>query len=397
MDWEYGIFQDATSNMKKIGILTMHRVVNYGSALQAFALQEVLRAAGYENEIIDYEYSGRALSPGVEQRSGAVAKPSVSRRLLNKVVWWWEKIAKLRPEHRFARFWRRHLSLSRERLGKDSGMRETGSRYNLYILGSDQVLNPKYIGDDLNWLLSFVASSGEKIAYGSSFGCKRLPEEKRDVYRIHLAQFLAIGVRETSGERIVAEQLNLRATSTLDPTFLLNGNDWRRIFNLREKKRRYIFCYLLGYSFDPFPDANQLLKQIQEATGMEILTTGSSRSYDPALEHRYAGSLGPIEFLELMANADFVVTNSFHGTAFAINFARPFYTLAGPTDNPVDDRLLDLLVKLGHEDRLVIKGEVPPKIDLERFDPKHEVLETHRRGSLSFLFDNIECAFGGKS
>lgn len=203
--------------------------------------------------------------------------------------------------------------------------------------------------DDTNFLLSFVRNE-KKISYASSFAVDAIPEESKPIYKKYLQQYKHITVRENSGEKIVKELLDGRkAPVVCDPTLLLDQEDYIKI----AKKPRldihdpYLLVYILDYMFNPFPEVNNIVRNVAETLGLPVVYIGGKYTvYDShclSIEH-----IGPCEFIWLFQHAKFVITTSFHGTAFATVFEKPLLAVV-KTDNDKDGRLTTLMKKVGNE------------------------------------------------
>uniref|UniRef100_A0AB33IM06 Polysaccharide pyruvyl transferase family protein n=1 Tax=Prevotella sp. GTC17253 TaxID=3236793 RepID=A0AB33IM06_9BACT len=328
----------------KIGIITMHRVTNFGSALQAYALQQALIKLGYENEIINYIFPHK-------NKSSIFSTIELFLR---------KKIYELRTgvffskkkEDYFKEFRRFFLSLSDKTYTLES-INTNPPKYDLYMTGSDQVWNPKWMEGDTNFLLSFVQSK-PKVSYASSFAVNTIPAESKEIYKKYLQEYKHITVRENSGEIIVDDLLGTRKADVVcDPTILLDKGDYIKIAKVPriEIQGPYILVYILDYMFNPYPGVNQIIKSVAATLGMPVVYIGGKYTvYDSHC--KYIENLGPCEFIWLFQHADFVVTTSFHGSAFATIFQKPLLAVVKDT-NDNDGRIITLMRKVGNERALI--------------------------------------------
>ena len=315
----------------KIGIITMHKVLNFGSVLQAYALQRKLRQMGYENEIIDYKYEDTSRRKSL---AGSIA--AVVRSVLFG-------FPEARMKRKFRAFRKRNLVLSKQAYDRENIVKDP-PRYDLYIAGSDQIWNPRFIGDDMNFLLAFAAPDARRISYASSIASPSLDNGVKDLYARHLSRFQAISVRESSGAGIIKELTGKDARVCCDPTFLLGREEWDKISALSGYKAdgEYILVYALSYMFDPFPEIYGIVDKVQRMLGLKtVFLQGRAKDvFRP--DSKLIKSAGPADFAYLFKHASFVITTSFHGAGFALINDKP---LIGVVDSrsASDSRIRSLL------------------------------------------------------
>lgn len=364
----------------KIGIITMHKVLNFGSALQAYALQKILNNYGYDNEIIDYDFPPH--------------KSFFERFMYTLRFWFYQlrtgtlhKRAKIRY---FAAFYKQNFRLSQKRYNQQT---ITGANdiYDAFITGSDQVWNPTWTKDDTTFLLSFAAENKPRCSYASSFAVDHISDSYRCIYKRYLSRYQRISVREKSGVNIVKNLIKKNPDVVLDPTLLLTNEDYKEL----SKQSRlhiegsYILVYMLGYMYDPFPEVNHIVRLVHERLGGKVvyMNTGKYTVYRKdciCVEH-----LGPCEFVSLIENASFVITSSFHGTAFASIFNKPLLsTVKSLTDT--DGRMPSLLKQIGGEQSIIEYNATNVDLtDINRYRCSLEDLEKQRKKSIAILLDNM--------
>ena len=187
---------------KKIGIITIHRINNYGSVLQAYALQETISKLGFAVEIIDYLYpnnfhrkhsADKNLNTYSENFKGKLC------RLFFKAIF----ILQLLKQHRnISKFIMHYLNLSFSQFHSPFELEHNLQSYDVYVTGSDQIWNPRYTKGDASFFFGFL-NNVKKVAYSSSFGLSDIPEQYKERYDKYLRSFSHISVREKSGIRIV--------------------------------------------------------------------------------------------------------------------------------------------------------------------------------------------------
>lgn len=229
--------------------------------------------------------------------------------------------------------------------------------YDIYLTGSDQVWNSKYVGYDTSFMFSFVKDNHPKVSYAASFSAASIPEIYVSTYSNELKKYSKISVREETGIFLVHDLTGMDAELVCDPTLLLSGSEWRELakksqIKLREK---YILIYLLDYAYDPYPDIYDRIEEIAEMIKLPIVVL-SGRKSNILKKSKFIIEAGPYEFLSLFLNASFIVTNSFHGTAFALNFEKPFLSfIKDKSDN--DSRVYNLLKKVGAENHAIVYNQ----------------------------------------
>lgn len=344
--------------MKKIGILTFNRAVNYGAVLQAYALKfacnkySETEIINYKNEKIENFYSLSSKNP----------LKTISR-----------KIMFAKRNKKFFDFIDSNATTTKydkENFGTIE------NSFDKIIVGSDQVWNLDCSGNDYTYLLKGVPNNIKKYSYAASFGASYLPEEQLPAFEKSLPEFRKISVREETGKKILKEQLDLDSEVVLDPTLLLDREEWRQGLNFNKIDKKYILTY--------FMDSDQELKEIAEcvskATGMPIFNL--ARLTTDFFGNKVIKKAGPKEWVEYFYNAEFVVTSSFHGTAFAINFGKQFYTYA---KNNRSSRIVDLLKTLGIENRRISDAN---EVDLNQkinYDDVNIKLNEEKKKSYEFI------------
>ena len=384
----------------EVGLITLHLGTNFGSALQTFATWVSVKKAGAECTLIDYQYPTRYHL--MHSRRGLCRWKRVFfacglsmtnvllsvKQLLNGTYF---------PLKRQRRAFRRFLAMIPKTKPVDRKSILTDCPpFDIYLTGSDQCWNPKYMYHDLSMLLNFAPDSARKISYSASFGSTQIEEEYREEYSTLLKRYDKISVREDSGREVVRDLTGRTdAEFVLDPTFLLDRAEWCRYAPAEPhpaaSRRKFILCYILGYVFQPYPQINEMLTKISKMTGMPLVFLGK-HSYDGPEEHLTIPDAGPLDFVRLMRDASFVVTTSFHGTAFAINFQKDFISVLNPNLSR-DNRVVHILRQAGLENRGITLGE-----NVERFrgllktdhEKSREKIGVLREKSLRFLFDALK-------
>lgn len=352
--------------MKKIGILTFHRAINYGASLQTFALMTVIKGIG-NFEVCQLDTEQPYITDGSKLFN--IRKQNLIRSLIGSII---RFPAKAIRNYKFNKFWEKRLNFSKPVFGDF-----ISEQIDYIIVGSDQVWNFDIIGDDLRFFLDINTkeASFKKISYAASIGKSKLNRKEEEILQNHLADFNSISVREKSAQKLLHE-LNIDSEVVLDPTLLLNKNEWLSLFNNSNKiKNRYILVYTL--------EKNELVDQVvhyykKELNISQVVYISSSINL-----HKISNTFSPEDFIELFNGAEFIITNSFHGTAFSVNFSKNFVTIPHKTRN---SRMIDFLKMVNLNEQIIYKLtdlEVAAK-DINYTDI-NVILETERLKSIDYL------------
>ncbi len=343
---------------KKIGTITFHWAANYGAVLQAFALQRYLERCGHETEIIDYV-------PGLT--SLLIRLTNIKNR--NKDFG--------KKARKIDRFRRKELKLSSKRYFNNISLMDCENKYSAVICGSDQIWNPTFtmprrFTPNLSYFLDFAGDS-RRISYAASFGANKIPQKMKEHITPQLEKFEKLGVRENTGAEIL-KGLGLECEIVADPTLLLTAEDYSALLEgkpLPEAPK--VFSYILH-------ENQQVANDIAALVGSKL---GQAEIYS-------GGGCGVYEWLSLIRDSSFTVTNSFHGTIFALLFHKPFVSV--PVKGLcMNDRIRTLLSAVGLETRIVrevnediLNDIFSAEIDWAEVDKKIEAL---RAKSAEFLSD----------
>jgi hypothetical protein len=263
-------------------------------------------------------------------------------------------------------------------------------KYDVFITGSDQVWNPATFTSLKPYFLDFAPQDKIKISYAPSFGVSKIMEGYHEFFKEQLNNLDIISVREKSGQNLVKKISNKDSVIVLDPTLLLNKSEWKAVINYSSlnKPKKYVLVYQLHDSEDLISIAIEIGKRLK----LPILSL-CKRSF---LNKKYKNIInvneaGPSEFIELFYDASYVITNSFHGTVFSVNFNIPFYSVLNKlrTNN---SRIIDFLNLINLPNRVFWEGEFFVFENLEKIDFKisEKLLNENRLESLNFIIKSCE-------
>lgn len=346
----------------RVGIVSIYyNAFNYGAQLQARALVQIVKEYGYECEQICYDATDekypfeKSIKEKIKEQGliylmvskfryvvhGINVKQN-NKKISNKIS------ARKNKFHKYE-----NKTAHSQRIYNKETISDCNDLYDVFITGSDQVFNPYYYNNA--FLLGFVTGK-TKLSYAASIGLSYLSQNEKELLQTSLRTFDGIAVREDSGQTILKEILPQKEIkTTIDPTLLIDSTYWiNEAHKTRELEEPYIFCYFLGKEKKLRKFAEIVSKQLN----LRILTIKDALGNYQSADEYHATELeddGPGGFNSAIANACFVLTDSFHGTAFSIihekrflSFRRNFHE-----ENSGDSRIIDLLKNLGIEDRWV--------------------------------------------
>lgn len=385
--------------MNKIGIITIDKVNNYGAELQAFALQKKLELSGFQSEIIDYLYyknwrfkDTKASRPFVPLDTKGKITYWIKYRLLNFIL---EEILAIlngnirRRMTRFNDFHRQNTRFSKTYYSMPQLYKDK-LNYDVFIVGSDQVWNPMSSFSIEPYFLTFAPKNARKVSYASSFGVSAIPANLKDRFRKLLDNLDYISVRELSGVTLVKELSNKKADLVLDPTLLLNKTDWSKIMSpYPNMSQKYILIYQLSDSDAIVKLALRISKQYNLKV-YRICKRAYANTHNEGIIN--ITDAGPAEFLSLIYNATYMITNSFHGTAFSINFNIPFYSIISAKKK--NNSRLESLLNITELSSRLLRDDIPIESinisDQVDYTIANEQLNLYRKESEEYLLDSIE-------
>ncbi len=349
--------------MKPIGILTFHRASNYGAVLQAYAMQKVISDLGREAILIDYRC--RAVEEG-HRPWGLFKRHRFPVVLLRCLV-------AARKDMVFGNFRRNRLKLSAQMSIDDLAVHR--DEYALFVAGSDQVWNDVFSGMDPVYMLTF-ANNRQRYSYACSLGFDSFPEGTEELYREWLKGMQCISLRETKAVDLV-RQLGYDSRVDLDPTLLLDRSSWKAFMKAPEVREPYILVYTVNEDVYLLEAA----KKLSAKTGTKILYLNNQYKKNREITRiRYST---PEEFVGWFAGAEYVFTNSFHGTAFAILFQKKL-KVELETSKKFNVRSRDLLMSCALTN-CVLKGiEEEPEFDADWTEAERR-LEAMRHSSMDYI------------
>ena len=355
--------------MKKIGILTFHRANNYGAVLQSYALKNVLINLKTQTQIINY------LCPYMVYVIKYNFIPNKIKLLLQFLMTC-TKYNRLKLYLNFKFFQIKFLNDTK--IFSNKSIYKSNKKFDLFIAGSDQIFSLRLTGFDKNYFLDFVRDKNKCFSYAASFGLKfeDLTEKEKLFIKNNLKNFKFLSLREQQGLNIVNKLSNIKNDVHIDPTLLLNKKDWFKIMDI-PKEENFILVYLIHSDKKIIDYINCL--SVQKNLKVYYISLESINDND-FINIR----ITPQKFLGYFLKAKYVVTNSFHGLAFSINFNKQFFVdLSYKTAN-TNSRLENLLNLTKLKERLIdnIGTDYDKPIN---WDSVNKIIEKEREKSINYL------------
>lgn len=354
--------------MKKAGIITFHRAKNYGAVLQAYALQHTVESLGAECEIIDY----RCASIEKGYKPFQFKKKDPVRSVLKSVLLFRKRSLRIK---RFSGFYENRLRLSKKHYTAET-IGECRDDYDVFITGSDQVWGQgtRDVSPDSVYFLKFAEPS-KRFSYAASIGSDKVSPEKREVMTKLLSDFQNYSVREKSAAVIIDELLGKKAEVNLDPTLLVKPDDWAKI-----AAKPLDTPYILVFNVKPVKSLLDFAQKLSEQKNLPVVFI-TDLPHKSRPNFTYVAAPAVEDFLGYFKNAEYVVTNSFHGTAFSLIFKRNLF-VEFATANGRNTRSENLLNTMGISREIVDGNAEETAIDWNKTE---EIIEAERQRSLELL------------
>ena len=353
---------------KLVGIITFTKnCTNAGTCFQAWALQQYISSLpNFKAELINFKGKGKSFA-NISYANGYGPLSWAIRTILKWKAW------------KFSSFQRKHfVRFPAKKPIKTEELSTISNRYDMIICGSDQIWNTKYTNFNKTFFLDFVKNT-RKGAYAPSIGIEDWPQEQKEEIKKLLSDFSFIGVREKQSVDVVQQLTSLPVHWSLDPTFLLNRNEWSKVAR-KPKEKDYIFELCITKR----PAVRIATEKLSKMTGLPIIEYGGNRKRVPSAKRMPHPSADT--WLGYLMNAKYVITDSFHGCAFSINTNTPFYAIVTANGN----RITSMLDLFGLQDRIITSGDevdLAKQIDWTKVNKK---LEETRKENQEWLYNSLK-------
>ena len=358
----------------KVGIVTVHNVSNYGAVLQAYALKEIINNK-HECYIIDFDNTHVSKSlKYIRFGRGFHAFLGMGKDILRLIP----RLRVIRKFKKFIKFKMNLINLNSFEV----------SECDVFISGSDQIWNPACISSNKKFIseyfLSFANENQKKISYASSCGAYEFNNNEMKELKRYLSSYTSLSVREKTTSNFLSRELNRKVEHVLDPTLLLTKQEWlEKIGDNQCRGGDYILVYVIKKT--------KLLKEtictIKSKLNMKVILVEQGIYFDNIIDEHIRDA-GPEDFISLINNAKFIITDSFHGTTFSVIFNKPFYSVS-PGANV--NRISSLLTMLDLKSRIIHKEENIKNINLDLdFSEANNRLMILINKSKEYLYSAIE-------
>lgn len=360
--------------MLRIFGVTYDHTINYGSCLQAFALQKSIEKIRVgKNEVCQYE-----LIPLW------TCKDYPKKKIKNILG-----LMLLKFYHRsFVQFERKYMRYAN--YNSIESLESANDNADAFVCGSDVIWNPYHNKGVSAYYLDFAQKYA--FSYAASFGASNIDYATVEKVRPYLIKLNRISVREKSSLKLVQDITEKEAEVVVDPTLLLTDDDWSVIAPKRESDP-YMFVYTTHVN----TNITRIIDKVKEKTDLKVIIAEWDSSPRVLVKKGVFNVVPPERWLQLLRNAEYVVTNSFHATAFSVLFHKRFFTVVnGDKSKGINVRMNDFLNSIGLEDRIF--SDIPDQLDLSEIDYTFvdKRIDEMRKYSLEFLQENLEAAYQQK-
>lgn len=369
--------------MKKIGIITFHASHNYGSVLQAYALQKKLTVEGYDVKIINYRTDvQKACYPLKQKYTGA---KGMLRTLWQKAIF--KKLK--RRYYGFEQFINEILPTTKEVKNQEE-LKQYATAFDVYVCGSDQIWNPACQDFSPAYYLNFVEGK-RTVAYAPSLGKAEFEKKDEALIASLLKNVDYVSVREKKGADLLEKLTDKPVENVCDPVILLDKKYWDEVAVKPDIKQPYLLCYFLDNNHGNYG----YLELIAKTLNLKIVVLNERIRDFFKLGYRKEYGALPFEFVGLIKYASFVYTNSFHATAFSTIFNVPFASMVAEKEgvhNNNDSRKIDFLNAVGLSENVkkVLSAEEIVALSKTNFSEANICLEKLRDKSHTYLIGAVD-------
>lgn len=355
----------------QIGILTFHNSDNYGAVLQTTALYKKVKEINSKVEVIDYICPNKIKG----YRTLDIGKhKSIKGNIYSFLQYPFKKYKR----NLFNNEINKMYTLSKNKYFNNKQISRDYKKWDKVICGSDQIWNPNNTKFDTTYLLDFIKEDNRKISYAASFGISNIDDKYKHKYTELLNKIENLSVREVRGKEIVKELTNRESEVVLDPTLLLNKEEWVEFSQPMPQKEKYVLLYTLHNTKEIREQAELISKKL----GCKVVKIARG-TFDFISKHK-AVVPTPQQYVDLINNAACVVTDSFHGTIFSVNLNIPFYTLLKST-NKSNSRITNILDIVGLSDRVIYDRAKEVQLSNINYLEVNKKLDNEVKKSLRFL------------
>lgn len=377
---------DIDINRRKITLVTWLGSGNFGTSLQSFALHKKLQDLGYSVTFLKGCPEKFTIKNTIKYIFGAIGIDFDGiKKILNRDS---QNVKQIKLKNFIKDNYNLFPSINSKRQ-----LSKLVASTDVFVTGSDQIWNTVFKFNP-TFFLDF-AKDKKRIAYASSMGISDFPIDHKPEVRRMLSKFQHIGVREKTAVKSISTLLDRDdVQQVLDPTFLLDKNDWFTMSDSAEIEiqlpQKYIFCYLIGNN----PWYKDQIKDVLLTSGInKIIIVPAVENLDFYIDGAIIyDAAGPLEFVKLIKESSLVCTDSFHATALSLNMEKPFVEFIRFSDDSrssQNSRIYDLLERYNLSHHIYSKAN---KRWIENIDYSYvsQLINDDRKSSLDFLVNSIE-------
>lgn len=380
--------------MKKIALVSPHKEYNYGTVLQAYALQTMVESLGYRAHYLTYSPSKHsALKRFVKAFLRYLNVFNVqNKQSINKDIedFSFFRLPVFKPfVSGFEEFIANYIKVTKITYNPDS--LATCCEYDAFMVGSDQTWGERRMNKFSPYFLDYTNDRYPRLSYAPSIGTTHIPDQFLQILKTKLSRFDALSCRERTNCITLTHELGKDVRFVIDPTLLMTPSQWNDLigdFECEEyglKKKQFVLCYILG--------EKKIISEFAERLGREKgLTVCYVVTRPVYLNKSHPIFVNPKTFLALVRDAAYVITDSFHGTAFSINYSTQFFCFTKREEslNTDNDRILEFLSEFSLENRLMDeKNQIPEDVDFNSVRMRLEKLRTESHAYLTDMLNLI--------
>lgn len=325
----------------KIKTITCHDVYNSGASLQAYALMRYLQQMGNEVQIIDYKPDYLSNHYKILSINNPKYKKNNIIKLIYLIFKLPERLLALRHKKKYDEFKQKYLNITSIRYKSNEELKNRLPEADIYICGSDQIWNCEFKnGKDPAFYLDFVPKGKIRASYAASFATESINNKYQNIVKERIKKLDYVSVREISALNVLKNLDIHNGIQVMDPVFLLNKEEWDSMtYKINEK-------YIFVYDFDNSDLIKDIAIDLANEKELKIYT-----AFKSDYSNRNMKNMGPIDFISYIKNAEFIISNSFHGTAFSIIFEKDFIVIN--RKEKINTRMRDVLNELNIRNRLI--------------------------------------------
>lgn len=374
--------------MKNIGLITFHESDNYGTCLQAFALQTMIENLDYNCNIINYKRHNIINNSKRDRNSIKKIIEAYGFRNLFRI----KKIKKHSAEKKesFSNFRKKYFHYTENIYYSVDDLKKIENYYDAFVCGSDMIWTLDRIDEVDIFFMNFIKKK-PKIAYAPSFGSSTINLKVNSDILEMLNKFNSLSCREKSGVEFINNNCINEANFVCDPTLLIPKDKWFEMFNFKNNTENKVVSYL----FEGTPTwAKNIFNKLEEESAIEYIPM-TVPEIGIMLSKNKIEAIGPEEFVKNIASAKMVITNSYHGLLFSIIFEKQFIVLRRDKSGKwghFEERMRGILKYLGLENRIIEVESDYTKIKSEiNYKLINDKIEKLRNSSLKYLKESLEC------